>query len=175
MQRKIIALLALCLVFVECKPRPEDRPNSGGWNSGSNNNRPDSNTGGNWNNGGDGGTLEVTMEDLTLTTEVIGTMEEVMAGTVEATIMAGLILILEATGTMEEMTGTLEVTMEDLTPILEETGTMEATMAGTVETTTTTGQTPMDTGTMAMMVTIQEEDPQNLLLKRVRLMLESSL
>merc|ERR1712012_624067 len=54
MQRKIIALLALCLVFVECKPRPEDRPNSGGWNSGSNNNRPDSNTGGNWNNGGDG-------------------------------------------------------------------------------------------------------------------------
>merc|ERR1712107_159205 len=55
MQRKIIALLALCLVFVECKPRPEDRPNSGGWNSGSNNNRPDSNTGGNWNNGGGDG------------------------------------------------------------------------------------------------------------------------
>ena len=73
------------------------------------------------------------------------------------------------------MTGTLEVTMEDLTPIPEETGTMEAIMAGTVETTTTTGQTPMDTGTMAMMVTILEEDPQNLLLKRVRLMLESSL
>merc|ERR1712107_389549 len=174
MQRKIIALLALCLVFVECKPRPEDRPNSGGWNSGSNNNRPDSNTGGNWNNGGDGWNSGSNNGRPTLTTEVIGTME-VMAGTVEATIMAGLILILEATGTMEEMTGTLEVTMEDLTPILEETGTMEATMAGTVETTTTTGQTPMDTGTMAMMVTIQEEDPQNLLLKRVRLMLESSL
>merc|ERR1712107_723789 len=111
------------------------------------------------------------------TTEVTGTMEEVTAGTVEATIMAGLILTRGVTGTMEEMTGTLEVTMAGLTPILEVTGTMEATMAGTVETTTTTttGQTPMETGTMAIMVTILEEDPQNLLLKRVRLMLKSSL
>merc|ERR1712107_442178 len=85
------------------------------------------------------------------TTEVTGTMEEVMAGTVEATIMAGLILTMGVTGTMEEMTGTLEVTMAGLTPILEA------------------------TGTMAIMVTILEEDPQNLLLKRVRLMLKSSL